>query len=70
MPQKIALIDFNKCHPEKCDKGICVAALACPSKLLLQEAPYEPPMPDPTLCKGCADCVRACPAKAIEITKM
>ncbi len=68
MRRKVALIAFDKCHPEKCDKGICVEALACPRKLMKQEAPYETPMPDPSLCKGCGDCARACPAKAIEIT--
>ncbi len=68
MPSKRALLHFNKCHPEKCEKGVCVAALACPRKLLKQEAPGEPPMPDPSLCKGCGDCARACPGKAIEIT--
>jgi len=70
MPKKMALINFNKCHPEKCESGICVAALACSYKLLKQEAPYEIPMTDPFLCRGCAECVRACPFKAIEIAIM
>ncbi len=70
MPDKIALIDFGKCHPEKCDKGICAAALACSHRLLRQEAPCEIPMPDPSLCRGCADCVRACPQKAIKIARV
>jgi len=69
MPGKIALVDFNKCNPAGCEEGICAAARACPRNLLRQEAPNEPPMPDPTLCKGCADCVRACPSKAIQIIK-
>ncbi len=68
MRRKVALIAFDKCYPEKCDKGICVAALACPRKLMKQEAPYETPMPDPSRCKGCGDWARACPRKAIEIT--
>ena len=70
MPAKIALVDFNRCHPEKCDRGVCAAAAACTRKLLRQEAPYEIPMPDPSLCRGCADCVRACPQKAIKIARM
>ena len=70
MLQKVALVDFNKCRPETCDSGICAAALACSRKLLKQEAPMEAPLPDPFLCKGCGDCVRACPARAIAITAM
>jgi len=68
MPAKKALVNYNKCRPEDCDCGICVAVLACPRKLLSQEAPYEIPMTDPSPCKGCGDCVVACPQKAIEIT--
>lgn len=67
MPGKLAAIDFNKCNPEKCYRGICVAVKACPRKLLQQEAAYEIPMPDPSLCQGCGDCVRACPLKAIQL---
>jgi translation initiation factor RLI1 len=67
MPGKKALVNYNKCHPEECDRGICVAALACPRKILTQEAPFESPMTDPSPCKGCADCALACPHKAIEV---
>ena len=70
MPGKMALVDYNKCYPEKCDRGVCAAVLVCPHKLLKQEAPYEIPMPDPSLCRGCGDCVRACPLKAIQIVTM
>jgi len=70
MPGKMALVNFHQCHPEKCDKGICVAALACSHKTLKQESPYEIPMTDPFLCRGCGDCVRACPLRAIEIVRM
>lgn len=67
MPGKMALVDFGKCDPAKCEGAVCVAAKACPRKLLRQENPGEPPMTDPALCKACGDCVRACPAKAIKI---
>lgn len=67
MSGKTALVDYNKCEPERCDCGICAAALACSRKLLTQEAPYESPMMDPSPCKGCGDCILACPLKAIEI---
>ena len=67
---KMALVNYNKCHPDRCDSGICAATLACSHKLLKQEAPYEIPMTDPFLCQGCGDCIRACPLKAIEIARM
>jgi translation initiation factor RLI1 len=70
MPTKIALIDFKKCSPPKCRDGICTAALACTHRLLKQEAPYEIPMPDPSLCRGCGDCAQACPFKAIKVDRM
>ncbi|MFC2018713.1 4Fe-4S binding protein [Chloroflexota bacterium] len=69
MPGKMALVDYNKCHPEECEDGICAAALACPRKLLQQEAAGQIPMPDPALCKGCGDCARACPLQAIKLVK-
>ena len=70
MPSKIALVDYDKCHPENCDSGRCVAALACTHKLLKQETLYEMPMTEPSVCQGCGDCVRACPLKAIQIWRM
>ena len=69
MPGKMALVDYNRCCPELCQDGICLAAQACTRKMLRQEAPFETPMPDPFMCKGCADCARACPQKAITIVK-
>ena len=68
MPSKMALLNYNNCHPEKCENGICAAALACPHRLFKQDDAYEIPMPDPSVCRGCADCVRACPLKAVQIT--
>jgi translation initiation factor RLI1 len=68
--KKMALVDFQKCHPAQCDSGTCEAAQACERKLLRQEANYEIPMTDPALCRGCGDCVRACPLKAIKIVTM
>jgi heterodisulfide reductase subunit A len=67
MSGKMALVAFDKCQPEKCNGGICAAAKACPRKLLKHEAPNEIPMTNPSLCRGCGDCARACPAKAIKI---
>ena len=67
MPKKKALVDYNKCHPDKCDKGICPAVAACPHHLLEQEAPYQIPMPNPSICQGCSKCVRACPYGAMKL---
>ena len=65
MSSKMTLVDYKKRHPEKCDSGICTAALACSHKLLKQEAPT-----DPSLCQGCGDYVQTCPLKALQIVRM
>ncbi len=70
MPGKMALVDFNKCSPEQCKDGVCAAALACERKLLKQEASYAAPMTGVSLCRACGDCVRACPMRAIGITRI
>ncbi len=70
MSRKVALIDFKKCRPGQCENGVCVAALACSSKLLKQEEPFSIPMTEPFACRACGDCTRACPLKAINIVSM
>ena len=67
MAGKIALVDYRKCDPGRCEQGICAASLACPRKLLTQEAPYEVPMTDAFPCKGCGDCAHSCPLGAIQV---
>jgi translation initiation factor RLI1 len=67
MAGKIALIDYRKCDPQLCAEGVCIAAQACPRKLIGQEAPYEAPMTDPAPCRGCGDCARTCTQGAIQI---
>jgi translation initiation factor RLI1 len=70
MGRKMALLDYNACHPDACPDGLCPAAAACPSKLLKQEKPFEAPMPEPFACRACGECVRACPHKAVSIVTM
>jgi translation initiation factor RLI1 len=70
MPSKIALVIYDKCQPDKCPAGICLAAKACPRKVLKQESPYETPVPSPSICGACNDCLRACPQNAIQIVVM
>lgn len=70
MPGKVALVEFDKCDPAKCADGVCAAVLACPRKLVKQEAPSEVPMFHPSTCKGCGDCARACPQKAVKVVSM
>lgn len=65
MPKKMAVVDYKDCRPEECEKGICLAVLACPKKLLRQEENYEAPDPVPNMCLGCGLCVQACPLKAV-----
>ena len=67
MPGKIAIVDFSKCNPMECADGVCPAAKICPRKILRQEKPGQPPMTAGPMCRGCADCVRACPRKAIRV---
>ena len=64
--KKMALVDYGRCKPEQC--VTCAAAAVCPHKLIKQEAGSETPMTDPSLCRGCGDCVRACPLKAVAIS--
>ena len=69
MPAKMIVIDFNKCRPQECGNGICLAAKVCEQKLLYQEKEYEIPLAIPSSCRGCSDCIRACPLKAVRLSK-
>lgn len=66
MPRREVAVDYGKCRPEECDGGVCVAALECEHRSLVQESPYETPELNPAKwCSGCAKCAQACPLKAI-----
>lgn len=67
MSGKMALVVFDRCEPGHCADGVCIAAKACERKVLRQEDVYEPPMACSSVCRGCGDCVKACPLNAIEI---
>ena len=67
MSKRMVVVNYRKCQPEKCDGGICLAVLACPQRVLQQEAPYEMPDPNPAMYVCCGSCAQACPAKAIQM---
>ncbi|MCK4221487.1 MAG: 4Fe-4S binding protein [Dehalococcoidia bacterium] len=63
----VPTIDFNRCDPGNCDKGICAAAGACPHRVFMQEKPYDFPMHYVARCQGCGLCSSACPLEAIRM---
>jgi len=63
----MAAIDYQRCNPEKCDHGICLAMTTCPNHIIKQEGCYEMPELNPTLCTGCGLCAQACPLKAVRM---
>lgn len=67
MPKKMVVVNYRECRPEACERGICLAMLTCPYKVLRQEAPYEIPDPSPAICVGCGKCAQACPYRAIQM---
>jgi translation initiation factor RLI1 len=68
MAKKVAVVDYNMCHPEQCDGGVCLAAVECEHGSLIQTDPYETPEVNPAKwCHGCAKCSTACPLKAIRM---
>lgn len=69
MPQPKVALDYERCDPESCENGICAAAQVCEKKVLRQEAPGEMPDLYPSLCRGCVDCISACPRDAIRLMR-
>jgi translation initiation factor RLI1 len=60
-------IDFDKCTPGNCHRGVCAAAGACPHRVFIQEEPYSFPMHHVARCRSCGLCICACPLQAIRI---
>jgi translation initiation factor RLI1 len=66
MPKPQAVVDYELCDPERCGHERCPAVAACEKKVLVQDAPGEPPYAF-RMCLACGTCVEACPLKAIRI---
>ena len=66
-PKLKVAVDYEKYHPERCDKGVCAAVLECPTKLWRQERPYDLPYPISGFCQDCGTCVESCPLEAIKM---
>ena len=57
-------IDYNECHPERCDHGICAVINACPRKAFFQEEPYNFPMHLAYRCTGLQDLLKCLSIKS------
>ena len=66
-PKLKVTVDYEKCHPEKCNRGECNAVIECPVKLWKQEEPYDVPYPTAGFCQECSKCVESCPLEAIRM---
>ncbi|PIP48126.1 MAG: hypothetical protein COX14_04445 [Chloroflexi bacterium CG23_combo_of_CG06-09_8_20_14_all_45_10] len=66
-PKQKASIEYQKCRPEKCEKGGCLVLSVCPKKLWKQESPYDIPFIVSGFCDECGKCVEACPLKAVRM---
>jgi Fe-S-cluster-containing hydrogenase component 2 len=60
-------IDYRKCNPKRCEKGICKAISVCPNKLIKQIGPFDFPYPIDGFCKECGKCQDACLLEAIHL---
>ena len=41
MPKGAAVVDYQKCHPERCNRGVCGAVLECEYGSLVPERPTK-----------------------------
>ncbi len=56
-----ARMDYERCQPEHCPGGICLARGTCPVKAISQDEPYAVPFFAQDRCRGCSKCAEACP---------
>ncbi|MHB9053229.1 MAG: 4Fe-4S binding protein [Thermoleophilia bacterium] len=63
---QLAEVNTERCngHEE------CPARKACPTKALFQMDPGEVVTVNGSLCRGCGDCIAACPEQAIKIRQI
>ncbi|MFW6189728.1 MAG: hypothetical protein ACOC7T_04765 [Planctomycetota bacterium] len=71
MAERTVVIVYERCEPGSCDpeRGRCAACEACPKGVLSQFDRFEPPMTVADLCRGCRDCVEACPLAAVRVVR-
>ena len=62
-----ALLDVERCQPDRCANGVCAGRQVCAVRAISQEEPFEPPMFDWARCRACSKCVAVCPARAISL---
>ena len=70
MPKLKAVVQHTRCDPKTCspEDGICPAVKVCRREILEQEEPHESPvLLRSDMCRGCGDCVPACPLEAIKM---
>lgn len=64
---RLVIVDKDKCNPEKCEGGQCIATYSCTWKILEQQSPYDKPVIDLRRCLGCTRCTSFCPLGALEV---
>ncbi|USS40551.1 ribosome biogenesis/translation initiation ATPase RLI [Thermococcus aggregans] len=70
---RIAVIDYDKCNPDKCGHFLCERV--CPvnrmggEAIVIDEDNYKPVIQEAS-CTGCGICVHKCPFKAITIVNL
>lgn len=64
---QLVVVNKDKCCPENCENGRCVATFSCTWKILEQKTPYVMPVIDLRKCLGCARCTFICPLGALEV---
>ncbi|MHB8859834.1 MAG: 4Fe-4S binding protein [Thermoleophilia bacterium] len=63
---QLAEVDTERCSGHE----KCPARKACPTKALFQMDPGEVVTVNGSLCRGCGDCIAACPEQAIRVRQI